>query len=73
MELTALCLLPEVVFSKYMDQLLQGEEDPIRDVWGMIFYISNLNSTVIGRLHINQQVLYLRSIIVFKPDKAVYN
>ena len=62
-------------FSKYMDQAVtRWREDPIRDVWGMMFYISNLNSNSYWSAAYQPTGAVPEEYkVVFKPDKAVYS
>ena len=58
-----------------MDQAVtRWREDPIRDVWGMMFYISNLNSNSYWSAAYQPTGAVPEEYkVVFKPDKAVYS
>ncbi len=62
-------------FSKYLNQAItRWREDPIHDVWGMMFYIANLNSNNYWSAAYQPTCIEPEDYkVVFKPDKAVYS
>jgi cyclic beta-1,2-glucan synthetase len=62
-------------YSKYMEQAVtRWREDPIRDDWGMMFYIANLNSNNYWSAAYQPVCTKPKDYrVIFQPDQVVYS